>query len=409
VQFTVFSRGKRTDFAIGIEAGQDGVLPQDFANPLDFFLDPLLQDQFAADTADENGQLGRDRTGGLVAGPGRSHGAVDQTIEIGFHQAGVGTFRNVSGKSHALFLLVYGKDGTDHSRFPRPGAEAQGEQETGRRQADGMVAEVSLVEFQGRMAVHLKQDVPLRAGDEAFRTKRVPASERAIADLQLRAVKPQHGNRIPSGGTVPEREGFFKPVTVTGQPAGNRDPAWQVLLDAAHQVAAVHRESVREHEDVNQPERVQPPGQGFAGVKAVAHLREADLAAGYPGVLKVNGRSHQGIIGHLGPADLSGSGAAEEMGCGIGGFQRFDEGRIPEGASGAEEQDQLGGFSEAAGRLRTPSGGLGPSTLFDLHGSFPRTHWQCRHGERRAGWRLFRAAVRSRPPWRRRRKCLRCG
>src|SRR5688572_27839868 len=57
VKLALGRRGKRGDFAVGVEAGEGGAFAEDGADAFDFFLGALLEDEFSADATDEDGEV----------------------------------------------------------------------------------------------------------------------------------------------------------------------------------------------------------------------------------------------------------------------------------------------------------------------------------------------------------------
>ena len=62
---------------------------------------------------------------------------VEEALEVGFHEARVGTGRHVAGEGHALILLVHGQDGPDHriAATDRAASDAERKEQTAREEA----------------------------------------------------------------------------------------------------------------------------------------------------------------------------------------------------------------------------------------------------------------------------------
>src|ERR1700685_1740749 len=96
---------KWSDLAIGVKTSQHGLLTHNAAYALEFFLDALLENELAADAADENRQF-RGGAPRRETAPRRADGAVHQPVDVGFGETRMGTLRNISREGHALSLLV---------------------------------------------------------------------------------------------------------------------------------------------------------------------------------------------------------------------------------------------------------------------------------------------------------------
>ena len=134
----------------------------------------------------------------------------------------------------------------------RPGAHGEREEEPGRRQARGVLAEVALVELERGLAVELVEHVGRGAGDHPLGAERVPAAERPAADPQPRS---REGDRQDAGRAelaVPDQLGAGEARAVAGETPGDRTPGGRRAREAGDQRRPVDLKALGEHQHVRE-------------------------------------------------------------------------------------------------------------------------------------------------------------
>src|SRR5439155_24864494 len=139
----------------------------------------LLEHELSTDTADQYGERRPLAMQRLVARARGAFRAVDESIEVRFHQLRGRALGHVAGERHRLVLFVDGEDRAHERLAVVRATDAEREQKARRGQTARVIAEVLLVEIECWLAVQLEQHVALDGRYHALRSERVPAAELA--------------------------------------------------------------------------------------------------------------------------------------------------------------------------------------------------------------------------------------
>src|SRR3984957_10979189 len=108
--------------------------------------------------------------------------------------------------------------------------------------------------------------------------------------------------------------------------------------------------------------------QQFSGPLSVRICTQVYLSRTYLRVLELDCRCNQGVVKHLGAANLSSRGAAENMRGGVELANRLHQLGIPQRSCSAEHEDKLCGLSQNSGGTQGPTVSLHPCSLLSFLG-----------------------------------------
>src|SRR5271154_3371197 len=107
--------------------------------------------------------------------------------------------------------------------------------------------------------------------------------------------------------------------------------------------------------------------QQFPGSLTVRICTQIYLSRTYLRVLELDCRCNQGVVKHLGAANLSSRGAAENMRGRVELANRLHKLGIPQRNCSAKHEDELCGLSQNSGGTWGPTMGLHPCSLLGFH------------------------------------------
>ena len=268
----------RRDFTVRVEAELRDARPKHRACRFQLVRGALAHEQTPADAAHQNGELiavagVTNPAGGLTCG---ERGARGQPVEIPAHQLRCPSFRHVAGKSHRPRAMVHGENGAHDVvvrmlRIENPEREQQAR---AGQAACVLVAEITFVKIQRRLAVKLEQHVAARTGDLPARSEFVPAAGAAMTDTDRRPVEADCRHHPPVRRTVRADQRFLKSRAVAGKSARNRNAFARRAGKPGNQFAAVHIEPVGQNEHADEVGRCQRAADRFAaGARMLRAMR----------------------------------------------------------------------------------------------------------------------------------------
>jgi hypothetical protein len=236
-------------------------------------------------------------------------------VEAAAHELRRPSFRHIAGEGHAAGLAINRENGADDVVIrPFRIADQQWKEQGGARQTLGVVfAEITHIELERRLAVQFEQDIAAGAGDAAARPELVPAAGAAMADAHGVAVEADGAHRPAARRAVGADKRFAELRAVAGQPAGQRNLRAHNVGDACDQLAAVHMQAVRQHENSGQVLCRERPAYGFPAPARL--LGSGNGLAGHPQRrrIKAQRRGSNVAVGDVVVPDLAAGAAAKQM------------------------------------------------------------------------------------------------
>lgn len=199
--------------------------------------------------------------------------------------------------------------------------------------------------------------------------KGVHPPRRTVARLEIASVKRDRDDTAAGRNLVEPDHGVFKPVSVTGQPAGYEHTRRQIGTQPTGQLRAVRKTAVAQHKHMDQVRPVQTPGKFGTALLALARVCNVRGGTGHTGFVQRHRREHQPVFQNLGADNFARGRTDQHVRSRKFPPKRVESGRVFQLPPTSEYQDELRRTALQRAAPRHPTALVLPTAFFDLHGT----------------------------------------